>query len=106
MVFFFAILGLGSSMQARNCCSTAAHPATLWPVDAQQAFQSRQDQLDFLGQCGWWEGFIPSTDVMMPTQGFSEVAFGRRTRSLGSGGRRGALSLVDAPFGGITADVL
>lgn len=44
---------------------------------------------------------IPSTEVIKPTQGFSSGAFGRRTRSLGKGGRRGGGSFVLTPFGGI-----
>ena len=35
----------------------------------------------------------------MPTQGFSWPLLGRRTRSLGRGGKRVGASLVEAPFG-------
>ena len=39
----------------------------------------------------------------MPKQGFGSGAFGRRTRNLGRGGRRGGASFVLPPFGGIVA---
>lgn len=44
---------------------------------------------------------VPSTEVMIPTQGFSPGRFGRRTRSLGRGGRRGGASFVLPPLGGM-----
>ena len=44
---------------------------------------------------------IPSTEVMIPTQGFSPGLFGRRIRSLGRGGRRGGASFVLPPLGGM-----
>ena len=34
---------------------------------------------------------VPKTEVMKPLHGFSVTGFGRRTRSLGRGGRRGGL---------------
>lgn len=45
--------------------------------------------------------YIPSTEVMIPTQGLSPGLFGRRTRSLGRGGRRGGARFVLPPLGGI-----
>lgn len=45
--------------------------------------------------------YSPSTEVMMPTQGFSPGRFGRRTRSLGRGGRRGGASFVLPLLGGM-----
>ena len=44
---------------------------------------------------------VPSTEVMIPTHGFSPGLLGRRTRSLGRGGRRGGVSFVLPPLGGI-----
>lgn len=45
--------------------------------------------------------YLPSTEVMIPTQGLSPGLFGRRTRSLGRGGRRGGTSFVLPPLGGM-----
>ena len=42
----------------------------------------------------------PSTEDMMPTQGFASALLGRRTRSLGRGGRRGAVVTLAVPLGG------
>ena len=47
---------------------------------------------------------IPKTEVMIPTQGFSPGLFGRRTRSLGRGGRRGGASFVLPPLGGMAVN--
>jgi len=79
MVFFFALAAFGASMHARSCCSSAAHPCTLYPDDAQH----------------------PSIEVMIPTQGFDWAWFGLRTRNLGSGGNLVGASLVDPPLGAI-----
>ena len=38
---------------------------------------------------------------MIPVQGFSPGRLGRRTRSLGKGGRRGGASFVLPPLGGM-----
>ena len=52
------------------------------------------------------EDCAPSTELMMPTQGFASGLFGRRTRSLGRGGRRGVtLTFFGAPFSGIAVVV-
>ena len=37
----------------------------------------------------------------MPIHGFASGLFGRRTRSLGSGGKRVGASFVEVPLGGI-----
>lgn len=44
---------------------------------------------------------VLSTDDITPTQGFACAWFGRLTRSLGSGGRRGADGVL-VGFGGIS----
>lgn len=62
----------GASIQALSCFSSAIHPAAVNPDDAQQ----------------------PSTDDMIPMQGFDCGLLGRRIRSLGRGGRRGPILLA------------
>lgn len=52
--------------------SSSAHPVTEYPDDAQH----------------------PSTDDIIPTHGFVSALLARRTRSLGKGGRRGAVVIV------------
>ena len=66
-------------------------------------YRASATALDARRQEGEWVGgwVLPRTDVMMPTQGFSPGRLGRRTRSLGRGGRRGGASFVLAPLGGI-----
>ncbi len=44
---------------------------------------------------------ILRTEVINVRHGFESTWFGRRTRSLGRGGRRTAATFVDAPFGGM-----
>ncbi|KAL8763250.1 MAG: hypothetical protein Q9184_000890 [Pyrenodesmia sp. 2 TL-2023] len=63
----------GWSIQALRLCSNATHPAAEYPDEAQQL----------------------SMLVMMPTHGFASAWLGRRTRSLGRGGRRGADGLME-----------
>lgn len=41
------------------------------------------------------------TEDMIPTHGLAPVSLGRRTRSLGRGGRRIAIFAVEAPLAGI-----
>ena len=49
---------------------------------------------------------LPRTLLMIPTHGFASALFGRRTRSFGSGGSRGATAiLVVFVFGGIVVVV-
>lgn len=45
--------------------------------------------------------FILRTEVITPRHGFAFAWFGRRTFSLGRGGRRIGTTLVEAPLGGI-----
>lgn len=52
--------------------SSSAHPVTEYPDDAQH----------------------PSTEDIIPTHGFVSALLARRTRSLGKGGRRGAVVIV------------
>lgn len=52
--------------------SSSAHPVTEYPDDAQH----------------------PSTEDIIPTHGFVSALLARRTRSLGKGGRRGAVVVV------------
>lgn len=59
--------------------SSSAHPVTEYPDDAQH----------------------PSTEDIIPTHGFVSALLARRTRSLGKGGRRGAVVIVR---GGIFSD--
>ena len=74
----------GTSIHARSCCSSALHPSAACPFDAQH----------------------PSTDDIIPVHGLASVLFGLRTRSLGSGGRRGATLTFGVAFGGIVACVV
>ena len=69
------------SIQARNASSNLPHPSIpdWWPLDAQH----------------------PSTAVMTPRQGFEDSLFGRRIRSLGSGGRRIPPLILVPVIGGI-----
>ena len=46
---------------------------------------------------------LPSMEVMIPIHGFSSARFGRRMRSLGSGGRRVGAMTVEAPLRGMLA---
>ena len=88
----------GASIQALNDCSNCWHPAAAFPDDAQHPVNRKSaPSLISLGK----KADIPSTEVMIPTQGFSPGLFGRRTRSLGRGGRRGGASFVLPPFGGM-----
>lgn len=68
----------GTSIQALNCCSSATQPSALCPLLAQH----------------------PNTDAIIPAHGFTSALFGRRTRSLGRGGRRGATLTFGVAFGG------
>lgn len=52
--------------------SSSAHPVTEYPEDAQH----------------------PSTEDIIPTHGFVSALLARRTRSLGKGGRRGAVVMA------------
>lgn len=47
------------------------------------------------------EAYAPNTEDMIPTQGLASGLFGRRTRSFGSGGRRGAMLTFGVALGGI-----
>lgn len=66
-----------TSIQALSCSSNARHPSALCPDDAQH----------------------PSTDDMIPMQGFASAWFGRRTFNDGSGGSRGATLTLGPPLG-------
>lgn len=72
----------GASMHWRNFCSSAAHPWTLYPDEAQHPVKY---QRMLLFPCRG--GRVPSTEVMAPRHGFTSGLFGRLTRSFGSGGR-------------------
>ena len=52
--------------------------------------------------CGWRRGDGPSTELMMLMHGFSSTLLGRRTRSLGRGGRRVGARAVEPPLPGMT----
>lgn len=68
------------SIQALNCCSNAKQPSALCPLEAQQ----------------------PSTEDMIPMQGFASRSTGLRTLRCGRLGNRGArLILGPEGFGGI-----
>lgn len=62
----------GTSMHSLKDFSSSAHPVTEYPDDAQH----------------------PSTEDIIPTHGFVSALLARRTRSLGKGGRRGAVVIV------------
>jgi hypothetical protein len=94
-------------MQALNCVSNAAHPAAVYPDDAQHAVIPSVSSQIQKGEGGRGRGrgkgrtSILSTELMSTRHGFASVWFGRRTRNLGRGGRRIGCSFVEAPFGGI-----
>ena len=70
----------------------------MYPDDAQQPEYSVSTSLGYLSISG--RRFVPSTEDMIPMQGFASAPSGFRTRSLGSGGRRGgaAFAMVEAPL--------
>lgn len=93
----------GASIQALNDCSNCWHPAAALPEDAQHPIH-RLVSTGLTSLAGVQaDVYIPKTEVMIPTQGFSPGLFGRRTRSLGRGGRRGGASFVLPPLGGMVA---
>ena len=94
----------GLSMHCRSCCSNAAHVSTGRFVDeAQQAVPSH-DQRPSLPTFSDCEALhAPRTELMMLMHGFSSNLFGRRTRSLGRGGRRVGARTVEPPLAGIVA---
>ena len=85
-------------MQVLSRCSRTAQPAGFDAEDAQHA--TRKTSACIATFSSHWK-LIPSTDVMILTQGLSCGAFGRRILSFGRGGRRGGVSLVLAAFEGI-----
>jgi hypothetical protein len=93
----------GASIQALNCVSNAAHPAAVYPDDAQHAVIPSVSSQIQRGEGGGGKGrtSILSTELMSTRHGFASVWFGRRTRNLGRGGRRIGCSFEEAPFGGI-----
>lgn len=78
-------------MQALSCCSSAAQPCAVYPEDAQQPIVRLEP-----AKCYALLSGILRTEDITPTQGLASALSGRRTRSLGSGGRRGAAALVTA----------
>lgn len=83
-----------ASMQALNCCSTAAHPCGLNPDEAQQPATGKAVSA-LKTSTAADKQHIPKTDVMIPIHGFISILFGRRTRRLGRGGKRVGVSFVD-----------
>jgi hypothetical protein len=88
----------GSSIQARSEFSNAAHPATLYPDEAQHATGLISTHIAGIYNL---KRDILRTEVIIVKHGFESALFGRRTLSLGRGGRRTAATFVEAPFGGM-----
>ena len=82
-------------MQFRRACSTLAHPAALYPAEAQHAIFEQRFQVSLpwpffpycIPTCGFGQ-YVPNTEDMTLMQGRSRLPLGLRTRRILSGGRR------------------
>lgn len=87
MVFAGAGCGFGPSMQWRSCVSIAAHPAALYPADAQQAINNIVRAIG-KHSAHEEESDLPRTLDIIVVQGFFGVRFGFLTRRTSKAGRR------------------
>ena len=87
----------GVSIHVRNCVSNAAHPATLYPDDAQHAVIMLAEYIKILREC------ILNTELMSARHGLASDWFGLRTRNFGRGGKRIGVRAV-VPLGGMLTE--